>query len=352
MKKLVILISFTILYSCFNEKAGSENDVDPINFELGISFPPVADVEQRNFTEPLLNELNVKIIRIGENWKFREPTQGNFNWSPLDDRINWAEANNIDIILTIQSNGPDWACSDLQNTNSCVYENNENFKNYIEALLQRYPNRISKIQYGNEWQSDFWYIGNEQQFTTASNIVYNAVQTFSPNTDFVLGGFTTISLRFLAGCNGLVNSFYDDEGNLYDQAFLSSNCNSEDIQSVVNRINYVLNNAQYDFADIHLYDDVENWLTYYNNFKTMINKPIIITEFGGPNINLEPDTELYQSNQLELYLSAINTMNIDQAYFFKLVEGSNNPAHAKSGLIDSVTLNKKLSYFTFKAYNE
>ena len=352
MKKLIILISFVIFCSCSNDKSGPENDMRPIDFELGISFPPVANSEQRDFTEPLLNELNVKVIRIGENWSLREPAQGNFNWSPLDDRINWAEDNNIDILLTIQSNGPDWACSDIQNTNSCVYNNNDDFKNYIEQLLQRYPNRISKIQYGNEWQSDFWYTGNAQEFTTASNIVYDAIQQYSPNTDFVLGGFTTISLRFLAGCNGLVDSFYDDEGNLYDEDFLNDNCDSSEIQSVVNRINYVLNNARYDFADIHLYDDVENWVEYYNNFKTMINKPIIITEFGGPNINLEPDTELYQSNQLELYLNAINTMDVEEAYFFKLVEGSNNPAHAESGLIDNVTLTKKLSYFTFKTYNE
>lgn len=354
MKKTVLLVILSIVLvcnSCSSENSQFLNNLNVIDYNLGISFPPVADIEQRNFTEPLLNDLNVKIIRIGENWSFREPTQGNFNWAPLDDRINWATVNNIDVLLTIQSNGPDWACSDTQNSNSCVYTDNENFKNYIEQILQRYPNQISKIQYGNEWQSDFWYIGDAQQFVAANNIVYNAIQQYAPYTDFVLGGFTTISLRFLAGCNGLVNSFYDDEGNFYNQEFLDENCNSIEIQSVVDRIDYVLNNTLYDIADIHLYDDVENWMMYYNNFKTMIDKPIIITEFGGPNVNIEPDTEQYQSDQLKLYIETIDSMDVSEAYFFKLVEGTNNPAHVKSGLIDNVTLEKKLSFFTFQSYN-
>jgi hypothetical protein len=60
--------------------------------------------------------------------------QGQFNWAPLDDRINWAYNNGYDILLTIQSNGPDWACSGVQNDRSCVFDNNY-FKIYIDALL-------------------------------------------------------------------------------------------------------------------------------------------------------------------------------------------------------------------------
>lgn len=328
----------------------SSNDI--INLNLGISFPPVSDEQQRLFTAPLLNELNVKTIRIGENWKFRESSEGNFNWSPLDDRISWAETHGIDILLTIQSNGPDWACGSKQNDNSCVFNDNQKFKNYVELLLQRYPNRISKIQFGNEWQSDFWYIGNEQEFVQANNIVYNAIQQYSPQTKFVLGGFTTISLRFLAGCNGLIDQFYDDEGNLFDREFLDNNCNSTEILSVVKRIEFVLKNALYDEVDIHLYDDAENWKVYFENFETMVNKPIIVSEFGGPNINLEPSSETYQSERLEYYIKTIDSLRIEEAYFFKLVEGTNNPAHSESGLIDSPKLTKKLNFFTFKELNK
>jgi hypothetical protein len=352
MKIMINILFLLVFISCSN----NDNNTNPItddniNVNLGISFPPVANEEQRVFTEPLLNELNVNIIRIGENWSFREPSEGNFNWSSLDDRINWAENNELNILLTIQSNGPDWACNAQHNTNSCVFEDNEKFRNYIEQLLQRYPNRISKIQFGNEWQSNFWYIGNEQDFVTANNIVYNAIQQFSPQTKFVLGGFTTISLRFLAGCNEMIDEFYDDEGNLYTREFLNNNCNSVEILEVKNRIDYVLQNAFYDLVDIHLYDDAENWAVYFENFKAMVQKPIIITEFGGPNVNIESITQEYQSERLELYIKTIDSLEVEEAYFFKLVEGTNNPAHTESGLINNPELTKKLNYFTFKELN-
>ncbi len=341
-----------LLVSCAKTEVKPIEDLDfSLNYlTLGISFSPVANQEQRNFTAPLLGELNVGFIRIGEDWALRESTQGNFNWTPLDDRINWAFDNKLKVLLTIQSTGPDWACSTLQNDNSCVYNTTAEFKNYVELLLQRYRGKIDKIQFGNEWQSYFWYIGSEQEFTEASNILFQAVQTYSPNTKMVLGGFTASSLRFLAGCNGKIDSFYDDEGVFYDAVYLSSNCSSPDIQAVSSRIQYVMDNALYDEVDIHLYDDVENWDEYYLNFKEMTTKPIIVSEFGGPNMNYETYSDTFQANRLYEYIKKLDSLQIEEAYYFKLVEGTDNPAHAKSGLIRSSDLGKKESFTMFRKF--
>ena len=355
MNKILSIIFLFLSLGCSNNTSIESNEptiATALRFNLGISFPPVADEEQRLFTAPLLRELNVKIIRIGENWKFREAIEGDYNWTPLDERINWATDNGFKVLLTIQSNGPDWACGEQQNDNSCVFNNNQKFKNYTELLLQRYSNKIAKIQFGNEWQSNFWYAGSEQDFVAASNIVYNAIQQFSPDTKFVLGGFTAISLRFMAGCDGKINAFYDDEGILYDREFLDANCTSEEIRAVINRIDYVLQNALYDEVDVHLYDDAENWKIYFDNFKTKVDKPILISEFGGPNINLEPISETYQSKRLAYYIKTIDSLEVEEAYFFKLVEGTNNPAHIESGLINNPELTKKLNFFTFKEFNK
>jgi hypothetical protein len=350
MKGTITALGLLGMFSCSAENPNGAIDAT-LSFNLGISFPPVANQQQREFAAPLLQELNVDTIRVGEAWTFRQPTENDFNWSPLDERINWAESNGIKILLTVQSNGPDWACSALQNERSCVFSDNTNFKNYIEQLLQRHPNRVAKIQFGNEWQSNFWYIGNEKDFVAANNIVYNAIQMFSPQTKFVLGGFTAISLRFLAGCNGAIDNFYDDDGVLYTRDYLAANCDGVEIRSVKNRINYVLQNALYDEIDIHLYDDAENWGIYFENFESMVDKPIIITEFGGPNVLIEPTSETYQKERLEYYIKTIDSLPVREAYFFKLVEGTKNPAHAESGLINNPELTKKLNYFTFKELN-
>lgn len=353
MNYILTLLVFISFISCSqNNIDESQDDTNLQYVTLGISFPPVADAEQRAFTKPHLDNLNVKKIRIGENWSFREPTQGNFNWQPLDNRINWAYENGYEILLTIQSNAPDWACSSTQNTRSCVFNNNNDFKNYIDLLLQRHSDKISKIQFGNEWQSDYWYAGTANNFVEANNILYTSVQENSPSTRVVLGGFTAISLRFLAGCNGKVSSFRDDEGILYDADFLATHCPTPIIQDVITRINTVMQNAQYDIIDLHFYDDVEQWDEYYLNFKDMTTKPIIVTEFGGPNMNYETYSDVFQAERLEQYIKKLDSLKIPEAYFFKLVEGTNNPAHAKSGLIENPSLVEKPAYDTFKSFTD
>lgn len=330
----------------------SAQDTCLTNLSLGVSFPPVSNMSDRFFTKTHLDILGVKKIRIAEDWALREPTQGTFNWTPLDDRINWAYDNNYEILLTIQSRGPAWACSSLQNSQSCVFNNNNDFKIYVDSLLQRYPGKITKIQFGNEWQSDYWYVGNAADFIAANNVLYNSVQIYSPTTEVVLGGFTTISLRFLAGCNGNVTSFYDDDGIYYDSTFLAINCPLPTVQNVINRIDSVLQFAQYNILDIHLYDDVDQWDEYYLNFKDTITKPIIVSEFGGPNMNYEIYSDSYQTNRLYQYIKKLDSLQIQEAYFFKLVEGTSNPAHSTSGLIRDTSLIEKPAYYLFKSFIE
>ena len=348
MKKISFLLLLFLITNCKKTDLSSLTDFKLNNLNLAISFPAVKDESQRKFTAKILKELKVDKIRFAEEWSFREPTQGNFKWTPLDDRINWVNENNLKVLLTIQSNASDWACGQ-KNENSCVFDNTT-FKTYIEKLLVRYSGKIDKIQFGNEWQSDYWYIGNSQEFTSANNILYDAVQEFSPNTTVVLGRFTTISLRYMAGCAGKINSFKDDEGMLFDQAHLNNNCTKIEFTDVLNKINYILENAQYDELDIHLYDDVENWEIYFQHFQSLVSKPIIVTEFGGPNTHYEDNSESFQAKRLYDYIHKLDDIGISEAYFFKLIEGSKNKAHKKSGLITELFLTKKEGFDIFKKF--
>jgi hypothetical protein len=350
MKNVLVVLILTLLLSCNKKEDVSHlGDYEIGNLELGISFPPVEKESDRKKGAKFLDELKVKKIRFGEEWKFREEEEGKFNWSPLDDRLNWANDNNFEVLLTIQSNAPSWACISESNDNSCVFDNVA-FKHYIETLVQRYDGKISKIQFGNEWQSDFWYVGNAQEFTAASNIVYEAIQSYSPSTEFVLGGFTAISLRFMAGCEGLVTEFYNDEGEYFDTEYLESNCGSSEIVDVLEKVDYVLNNAKYDLLDLHFYDDVENWKVYFDYFKTLTSKPIIVTEFGGPNLNYEDDSQDSQAERLYKYIEVLNTLDISEAYYFKLIEGSKNDVHDKSGLMKPLFKRKKKNFYVFKKF--
>lgn len=349
----ILICSFLI---CFCFACRETPDFNPTDYqldqlELGISFPPVEDEKQREFTSESLAELNVKKIRFAEDWAFREAVKGEYNWGPLDARLQWSAEQSLEVLLTVQSRGPDWACSTAQNERSCVFNNNQDFETYISNLLQRYPNQIAKIQFGNEWQSDFWYIGSAEEFVASNNVLYQAVQQYSPETKVVLGGFTTISLRVMAGCAGKLVDFTDDDGATYDQAFLDANCGENEFVEGLARIEYVLQNAQYDEIDLHLYDDPENWDEMYQHFQSLNTKPVVVSEFGGPNLNLEPKSESYQAERLAYYIRKIDSLQIPEAYFFRLVEGSNNPAHANSGLVKNITHRPKDAFEVFRRFS-
>jgi hypothetical protein len=325
-------------------------DYDLSSLELGISFPAVADQQQRSLTLPLLEELGVRRIRIGEQWKLREPTHGDFHWRPLDKRMQWATRNGLKVLLTIQSNGPDWACTDIRNERSAVFRDNSHFEDYVTKLLNRYKNQIDRIQFGNEWQSEFWYAGDADQYAAANNILFKCVQKHSPATKVVLGGFTTMSLRVLAGCNGKLDLIEDDEGNQYDRKKLDQLRTSEMFAAGKNRVDTVMAKAQYDLVDIHLYDDAENWSVYVEQIQAITDKPITVSEFGGPNLNTEPSSESYQARRLAKYIQTLDQIGIADAYYFKLFEGTQNPAHAKSGLIRGFDLKKKPSFEVFRRF--
>lgn len=319
---------------------------------LGLSFPPVADDEQRAFTAPILHELAVQNIRIGEDWSLREPEKGEYNWPPLDKRMDWISENKLNVFLTIQSTGAGWACQSPMNERSCVYEDLEAFSTYLTQLLTRYPDQIKWIQFGNEWQSDFWYAGSAEQYVEAHNVLSKTVRSIDPDIQVVLGGFTTISLRFMAACGGNEIEFTNDEGDRFDQSNLPDLCTSQEFEEVLNRIIYVLDHAEYDMIDLHLYDDSKQWVIYLNHLKTLSNAPIIVTEFGGPNINLEPKNDEYQAERLEDYIRTLDSLEVQEAFYFKLVEGTNNPAHKTSGLMKGRSLKRKPSFEVFKAFSQ
>ncbi|MCB0477815.1 MAG: T9SS type A sorting domain-containing protein [Crocinitomicaceae bacterium] len=344
-----LILSLFLFHFIFGK---SQNDTCLYNLELGISFPPVSDVTQRTFTLGHLNALGVSKIRFAEEWASREPIQGSFNWQPLDQRIAWADSNNIEILLTIQSNGPAWACSSIQNPQSCVFNDNNEFKVYLDSLLDRYSGKIDKIQFGNEWQGDFWYAGSAAQFVTSNNVLYQAVQDYSPSTQVVLGGFTSRSLALMAACNGDVSYFYDEDGYFVSQAQIQSDCGLQQYQDIFARIDSVLSMANYDIIDLHLYDEVERWDEYYYSFSDTITKPILVSEFGGPNTNYEPDTYTFQENRIYEYIKKLDSIGIQEGYFFRLVEGSSNLAHVNSGLIDDTTFLEKPSYYVFQKFND
>ena len=150
----LFFIALTLMYltGCGSGPSASKKEkVEPLSIDgdgssnqtvaFGLSYPGVTETEDREFTRSNLQALSLSRVRFDEGWKYRESIEGEFNWAPLDGRIQWLADNKISVLLTIQSNGPGWACeAELSNERTCVFSDADKFENYITALLQRYPN--------------------------------------------------------------------------------------------------------------------------------------------------------------------------------------------------------------------
>ncbi|MBN2143826.1 MAG: cellulase family glycosylhydrolase [Candidatus Aureabacteria bacterium] len=339
VKNVFLLLLVISLLPCYYALA--EEEVD-----FGLSFPPIKNAKEIQFTIQEMKSLNISLVRISTDWKFREPEKEIFNWPPLDQRINSLYTNHISILLTITAVAPDWACTDRTSHGTGVFTNARDFRKYVQALLKRYKDKIDKIQFANEWDNPEWYPGTEKEYVQFNNILYDEVKNISPKIKVILGGLTRLYPVYMSRCvNKYPLSF--KEMSLKPGIDLYERCDRICTkQFLKTRVEYVLKNAKYDMIDLHLYDDAENWKFYVKTITSIITKPVLVSEFGGPSSQFEIYSEEYHANRMLKYIDAIKTLPIMEAYYFNLID---NPQtyHENSGLMKA-NLDKKKAYYIFK----
>jgi len=128
-------------------------------------------------------------------------------------------------------------------------------------------------------------------------------------------------------------------------------CSKEWVIKENSGVKKILQQAKYDMIDLHLYDDVQSWEIFVNIFKQMYpDTPIIVSEFGGPMINLcsgdfqectmgpveteKNYSDQYHAQRILEYILTLNRSNVDEAYYFRLAEVNERRMHTKSGLLN------------------
>lgn len=334
---------------------GNSSVYGDTDIAVGMSFPPFSNSDQIDFTVTELKKLATNRIRIAIDWRNREPAQGEFYWTPMDLRMETAKDNNVLVFLTVASVCPEWAKEPSGSDNANLMDENL-LKTFVEAVLLRYDN-IDKIQFGNEWESGtedgtaYFNTASIERFVAYNNILYDAVQSLSPETEVVLGGLTRtypIVEYFVE------NGTYPDFSGLtlaggatvdYLEGRVDKIKTQYDEKGIKQNVEYVLEHAKYDILDIHLYDDPENWPEYLTVLPD--DKPILVSEFGGPNSEFERTWASYQAERMDAYIDAIEQLPIIEAYYFKLVD-SDTSYHQHSGLFYS-NLNMKPARNVFAA---
>lgn len=312
----------------------------------GISFPPVNIPQEKQLTTDSMSELAIHRLHFSTDWTNIEKQEDVYSFGGHSERIQWVKSNGYFFWNRIPSRAPIQYCDPAKTTTKgCVYlpSAHDDFKDFVEALLdhdyQTHGYIHPRITWGNEWQNDNWWPGTAQEYVTLNNIFYQTVKQKSPSTEVVLGAFINRAARNMAFCLGYVSYAQIDWG-LY---FYQSDCQKEPLKSYIADIVYVLENADYDALDVHLYHDSHDWKKIMIGFKEFLNihgidKPIYSSEFGGPNQLLlysEP-TEEFHAQKVTTYMNTLQTIPIiKEAYYFKLagVEADPTTAYDKSRLI-------------------
>jgi hypothetical protein len=205
------------------------------------------------------------------------------------------------------------------------------FEAYIERLLEAVGDDLEAIQFGNEWDNQF--IGTAEEFLTLHQRFANVVRRNRPDLPIVLGSVTGRAAYTQVHC--IDQAPISIPG--IDLGALSADfCTGDAARNrrTISDVRYVLGHADYDIADIHLYDVNDLWLPATRWIASVADgRPVWVTEFGGPAPKLEPQDPAYQAQRLAQYLTAIASLPIERAYYFKLTDDDTS-VHDRSGLYD------------------
>jgi len=347
---------------------GAGNQEPHPAMQLGIANPPTRDPQTFRFSAEHLKRLQVQEVRLGANWPQIEPQAGRFEWSSLDRFLDWTAHNDLQLMLLVTSQGPQWACDPTRIgiRNGCVPKDMNDFRDYVQQLLahlatarsERGRAVISSIQFSNEWDDPAvgYYPGTAAEFVTQLNIVYDEVKAVFPDMPVLPGGLLSNAMAGVAVCT------LGDRSPLHPDDIGPDYCTSDTYLNHLQRMRDVFSQGRYDMVDQHLYFDVQYWPVYVEMLRQVVlpenrrGVPLMVSEFGGPNALKTDRDDAGQANLLREYLRTLSKLDLAEAYFFTLVEPDEtdrlgNPSpFAHSGLIAKGSRNPKPAYDVFMRF--
>ncbi len=131
---------------------------DPKEFEYGITFSyrqsTDLGLDWKQVYLAMLDELQVKNLRLPAYWDDLEATKGQYDWEALDWQIDEAEKRNVSLILVLGQRVPRWPECHIPNWAEDLAE-----KERQEVTLEHIQKTISR--YKNRPNIRFWQVENE-----------------------------------------------------------------------------------------------------------------------------------------------------------------------------------------------
>ena len=155
-------------------------------------------------------------------WKDVNPAQNVFDWSVLDQRVAQAEATGAQPMLVLGLT-PEWAASD-RNAGDPRWGlgtaspplNIENWKTYVQAVVNRYGSRIAAYEVWNEANLQTFWTGSYDKLAELTKTAYDIIKSKNSNALVLMASTTTRlavpAARFTTGYLGALGAV----GNPFD----------------------------------------------------------------------------------------------------------------------------------------
>ncbi len=142
MKNFLIVVLILILVGCFF--VANVPSVDSKNFGVtfSVTMADYLDIDWQEAYIAILEDLNIKKLRIPVYWPEVEPEEGQFDFSRIDWMMEKAVEHKAELILVVGRRVPRWPeCHSPEWVQSEEMESqNKKLLNYIEVAVKRYDN--------------------------------------------------------------------------------------------------------------------------------------------------------------------------------------------------------------------
>jgi len=348
------------------QSIGLPEDLEPIEpapgqLTIDMAYPPVKLDEMGStglsgveFTLWHLDRLGSRNVRIDADWN-RMGGDGPIDWAYTRRVLEPFHESGRGVVVTVRAAGPDSACG-FTDGDLCVFDDHEAFAEYVRGYVTELGDYIHWIQFSNEMLSEDFYPGTPSEYVASQRVFAATVRELRPDLEVAIGGFSTGTLRRFAACaRGKTFTLRHRDLVLTTREELDAWCEAEWIREENAGVLEILETADYDIVDLHLYADPESWPLLLEAIREVVpgDPRYVVTELGGPHRS-DPDASdvEHQGREVERYVRAVAAMDVDEAYFFKLIERGDGSSHAHSGLIDPGDGDPKPGYFVIRDFNQ
>jgi NPCBM/NEW2 domain/PA14 domain/Glycosyl hydrolases family 39 len=238
----------------------------------------------------------------GTAWADLEPQQDQYQFGRLDELVNKALQNNLEISLVLGST-PRWAAADPNAYSpyapgrSSPPRSLADWEDYVRTVTTRYKGRIKSYEIWNEPTSTWFWSGSPQELVNVARVAYNTIKAVDPSA--------IVTSPSEAG----TKDQYRDYIAWYDEYLGAGGKNFADVINF-HHYQYGKPEASYD----SLVQQARNLMQKHG----IANKPLWMTEGGwgvGSTVRDDGDTTISTAYVARQYLS--NVLNgIDQFHWY------------------------------------